>query len=273
MSQDGQKEAYRDPLGSDRFMASYGHASIKCPIPMTNRKPWIYGSAVIGRDYLQQDSPFAALVKEMEEALSQAEQSAVSFRIDPDDGKYEDPLLKRLKGQRPAWRIFMAPTLLDTFFNGRMGIRAQYYKSPYEGARMNQILISTLRDRLVELALGSKNCSLPGDWLVRSLSMASAKAWISETTADGQKIIRAGDSQLVEDELQNDWLDLARSLKGGSIGNEDYNRYSAALQGVQCPIADQLLIQGAWLTLEDLYEYVTPDKRDRDCQLFMFGYT
>ncbi|NKJ45586.1 hypothetical protein CIC12_02250 [Burkholderia sp. SG-MS1] len=103
--------------------------------------------------------------------------------------------------------------------------------------------------------------------------MASAKVWISETTAARRKIIRAGGSLLVENDLQNDWLDFARALKRGDTDNEDYDRYSAALQGVECPIADQLLIQGGWLTDEGLYEYVTPDKRDRDCQLFMSGYT
>ncbi|WP_429535748.1 hypothetical protein [Paraburkholderia youngii] len=253
--------------------ASYSHTSIKYPTPMITRKPWIYGSSLIGRDYLQQDGSFAALVKEMADALSQAEQSVVCFHIDPKSGKYKDPLLKHLKCKRPSWRISLAPALLDAFFNGRMGIRAQYYASPYEGPRMNQLLISTLRDRLIEFALRSESHSQPKDWLVRSLAMASAKAWISETTADGHKIIRAGDSHLVEDELQNDWLDLARSLKAGGIVVEDHDRFSAALQGVRCPIADQLLIQGAWLTEEGLYEYVTPDKRDRDCQLFMFGYT
>ncbi|MFC4338635.1 hypothetical protein [Cupriavidus numazuensis] len=238
---------------------------------MITRKPWAYGDAVIGRDYLKQDDSFESLVKELREVLSGIEQSSVIFCIDPEDGKCEDPLLKRLSCERPSWRILMAPKLLDQFFNGRMGIRAQYYRCPYHGLRMNHLLLSTLRSRLVELALDT-NCSVSKTWLERSLSRPSAKAWISETTVAGKRLIRDGDSTLSKTELQNDWLDIAIALKAGSF-NDDYDRHSAALQGVRCPIPDQLLIKGAWLTKEKQDEYVTPGKCDRHCQLFMFGHT
>lgn len=87
-----------------------------------------------------------------------------------------------------------------------------------------------------------------------------------------QPIIRASDLALVEEELQNDWLDLARAVKNGPIESEHFQLYSAAINGVRAPIADQFEVKGAWITHIDRCEYVTPDKRDRDCQLFMFGF-
>jgi hypothetical protein len=109
--------------------------------------------------------------------------------------------------------------------------------------------------------------------LTLSLSASSAKAWISERDLAGQKIIHTSDLTLAEDEIQNDWLDLAREVKNGAIGTEYFQLYSAAINGVRAPIPDQLEVKGAWITHHDRCEYVTPDKRDRDCQLFMFGFT
>jgi len=124
-------------------------------------------------------------------------------------------------------------------------------------------------------------CSLPlsiqpsvaRDLLELSLAQPSAKVWISEKDLTGKKIIRASDLTSVEEELQNDWLDVARALKNGELGSEHYQLYAAAINGVRAPIADQLEVKSAWITEVDRYEYVTPAKRDRDCQLFMFGFT
>lgn len=49
--------------------------------------------------------------------------------------------------------------------------------------------------------------------------------------------------------------------------------FARSLCGIQAPIPDRLEIKGAWLTEEGNSEYVTPDKRDRDTQLFMFGFS
>jgi hypothetical protein len=241
---------------------------------MITRRPWGYGSAIKDRDYLKRDEPFESIVQELSVALAAVDQSAVRFRMEPMDGKFSggDPLLGRLQCKRASWHIALDSVLLDKFFNGRMGIRAQYYLSPYQGHFMNRLILSTLRDRLVELAL-SIQPSVAGDLLELSLTQPSARAWISEKDLTGKKIIRASDLALVEEELQNDWLDVARALKNGELGAEHYQLYAAAINGVRAPIADQLEVKSAWITEVDRCEYVTPNKRDRDCQLFMFGFT
>ena len=162
--------------------------------------------------------------------------------------------------------------LLDRFFNGRSGIRAQYYKSAYHGQKENLHLISTLSDRLIELARFTDS-SADLDLLRTSLSKQSAKAWISERDIHGQEIIRASDLGLDEESIQNDWLEIAKKVKAGGYDSGEYQFYCAALNGVRAPVPDQLEIKGAWIDDSREHEYVTLAKRDRDWQIFMFGFS
>jgi hypothetical protein len=242
--------------------------------PNLARKPWTYGHDIRGREYLSADSDFEALVQELKVAFINTSDADVQFRLEPSCGKYsqDDPLLKRLQCRRASWTARLDTKLLDKFFNGLMGIRAQYYASPYHGGAMNTQLLAALRPRLLEL---SKQGSSQSDAkLVKdSLAAASAKTWVCEKSLSGEKIIRASDLDLHEEEIQNDWLDLARTVKAGVVPPGQYQLYSAALNGVRAPIADQFEVKGGWITRDEQVEYVTPAKHDRDCQVFMFGFT
>lgn len=240
---------------------------------MFQRKNWTYGSNIKDREYLSCDESFDELVEELCSAVRAVSIPQTRFVIEPNGGRYsqDDPLLKRLGCRRPAWWIQLNQTLLDKFFNGRIGIRAQYYVNPYHGRRKNQLLISKISGELIRLA-SIINPSVGKDFLGRSLVQPSAKVWISEKDIGGKKIIRASDLNLDEESIQNDWLDLAREVKTGTY-NDEYQMYCAAINGVRAPLPDQLEVKGAWLTDADQCEYVTPDKRERDCQLFMFGFT
>jgi hypothetical protein len=181
---------------------------------MLQRKEWKYGSKVKDREYLAVDIPFENLVHEIYDSISSVTSDKVRFLIEPEKGKHGvgDPLLKKLKCRRPVWRLQLNPVLLDRFYNGRGGIRAQYYMSPYHGQKENLRLLSRLSDRLVELAR-FKDSAADIDLLRTSLSKPSAKAWISERDIQGQKIIRAGDLELDEESVQNDWLEIAKEVK------------------------------------------------------------
>jgi hypothetical protein len=243
-------------------------------LPNFARKPWSYGRDIHGREYLKADSDFEALVQEIEVALTNTRNADVRFRLEPTSGKYDhdDPLLKRLLCRRATWTAPLDATLLDKFFNGLMGIRAQYYASPYHGSAMNAKLLAALRPRLLEIA-AQQACSQSDERLARdSFVAASAKAWICEKNLSGMKIIRASDLDLHEEEIQNDWLDIARAVTARDVPQGQYQLYSAALNGVRAPIADQFEVKRGWITHEQV-EYVTPAKHDRDCQVFMFGFT
>jgi len=241
---------------------------------MLLRQPWTFGTNIKDRDYLFRDQPFETLAEELSAAVRAVGRPSTKFLIEPKQGQYgdHDPLLKELKCTRPAWWVRLDRPLLDTFFNGISGIRAQYYMDPYRGRRQNLLLISVLTDELIQIA-AAKEPSVDIAFMRRSLAQPSAKVWISEKDIHGKKIIRASDLGLDEESIQNDWLDTARRVKSGAYPGEDYRLYSAALSGVRAPIPDQLEIKGAWITGAKKREYVTPDKRDRDCQIFMFGFS
>jgi hypothetical protein len=204
--------------------------------------------------------------------VSSAQAHDVRCKVEQPKKRPEDVLLKRLECKRASWLIRIDRVLLDKLFNGAMGLRAQYYVSPYQGALQNAQLLLQLRDSLLNHAARE----LPATELAtvrKSLGASSAKAWISEKNLKGEKIIRASDLSLVEDEIQNDWLEVARAVKAGAVDPAQYQLYSAALSGVRTPIADQLEIKGGWMTSAPIREYVTPAKWDRDSQVFMFGFT
>ena len=243
-------------------------------LPTPLRKPWSYGRDIRGREYLKADSDFESLVQEISKALVKCSDADVRFRLEPNNSAYgkDDPLLKRLQCRRASWTVRLETKLIDKFFNGRMGIRAQYYMSPYHGSEMNALFLTALRPRLLELA---QYFSSPDDkaLIEKSLTATSAKTWICEKNIAGKKIIRASDLALSEEEIQNDWLDLARAVNMGAAPVGQYQLYCAALNGVRAPVADQIEVKGGWITLDDQVEYITPAKRDRDCQVFMFGFT
>lgn len=241
---------------------------------MLRRNDWTYGSSIRGREYLKGDESFDELAEKLRVAVCAVRKDQVRFVVEPKNGKYdsEDRLLKRLKCTRPSWWIQLDRTLLDAFFNGLMGIRAQYYKSPYHGRCKNHLLLSKIVEPLIRLAV-SIEPSIEADFLHLSLDQPSAKVWISEKDITGKKIVRGSDLKFDKESIQNDWLDLAREVKNGIYRAEDYQLHCAALNGIHAPIPDQLEVKGAWLTGVDRCEYVTPNKRDRDCQLFMFGFS
>jgi len=244
---------------------------------MFKRKEWHYGSNIQDRDYLSQDQSFEDLVEELSASLHSIDRTNSRFLIEPEDRKYkdDDPLLKVLRCKRPAWSIQLDQRVLDKFFNGKMGMRAQYYMSPYHGRKKNRLLISKLMDSLIQIPRDDylKYSGVDQNLLRLSLMQPSAKVWISEKGIDGKKIIRAGDLMLDDQSIQNDWLDVAKDVKNGMHDSEDYKLYCAAINGVKAPFPDQLEIKGSWLTEGDRQEYVTPNKRDRDCQIFMFGFS
>jgi len=240
---------------------------------MIERKVWTYGTEIQNRNYLKDEQSFDELAQEIEAAVRESSVNVTRYRMEPSGSAYsgDDPLLERLQCIRPGWWIEIEPALLDKLYNGLMGIRAQYYESPYHGLSMNQMLLSRLTDPLVKLA-AEIDPTANSELLQLSLSKPSAKVWISEKDKNGNKIIRTSELELNGEEIQNDWLDIAIDVKNGKY-NDQYQLYSASINGVRAPIADQLEVKGAWLTSSDRCEYVTPDKRDRDCQLFMFGFT
>ncbi|MGF6870606.1 hypothetical protein [Paraburkholderia sp. MM5477-R1] len=232
---------------------------------MTDRKPWTYGKGIKGRAYLESDQPFDDVAHEIRDALEHAPLCAVCFQLEQ---ARDNPDLVKKNCKRGSWHIQLDVGLLDIFFNGKMGIRAQYYKSPEHGHFKNRLLLDLIKNRLVTFA-SKKDPTVDTSMVKLSLNAESAKVWISERSLLGQWIIGCPAPDLVEDEIQNDWLDVARKVQCGELGPAQ----RGALHGVRAPLADQLEIKGAWVTELGRDEYVPEEKRDRDQQLHLFGFT
>lgn len=67
----------------------------------------------------------------------------------------------------------------------------------------------------------------------------------------------------------NDWLHMADK---GVAATHDPKPYSRCYQGIQAPMPDRLEIKGSWITTGNI-EYVEASKRDRDPEIFMFGFS
>jgi len=69
--------------------------------------------------------------------------------------------------------------LFDTFFNSPHGYRGAYFVSPDTGLEANRFLLNVLTPVLVSWTT-QRYPDVDRDWLVESLSLPSAKAWLSE---------------------------------------------------------------------------------------------
>jgi len=69
--------------------------------------------------------------------------------------------------------------LFDWFFNARTGYRGAFFDSPEAGMQANRMLFDELSPSLVNWAT-TNHTDAEHDWLVESLSQATAKAWLAE---------------------------------------------------------------------------------------------
>jgi hypothetical protein len=86
--------------------------------------------------------------------------------------------------QKGYWRVeSTVPLAADTFdllFNGRMGYRAQYYRSLDHGRTFNRILVDRLTF-VIKAALRHGRCSFPATWnqVKQSLKGPHSKLWVA----------------------------------------------------------------------------------------------
>lgn len=83
--------------------------------------------------------------------------------------------------KRTIYCVEVATQLFDMFFNSHSGYRGAYYQSPECGLSANGLLLSTVVPRLV--AWTRAHCAdQDAEFAAKSLSAASAKAWLAEDT-------------------------------------------------------------------------------------------
>ena len=141
----------------------------------------------------------------------QSKKLMFALSLNPGMGREDRLLEKSLNAPVQRGESHLIKHCLTPFFNGLMGIRAQYYISPYHGHAKNHLLLSRIVEPLIRLAV-SIEPGIEADFLHLSLNQPSAKVWISEKDIAGKEIVRASDLNFDTESIQNDWLDLAKEV-------------------------------------------------------------
>ena len=71
------------------------------------------------------------------------------------------------------------PALFDAFFNSPLGYRGAYFVSPEAGLKANRLLFDVLTPSLISWTKKHYG-NIDEEWLVETLSLSSAKAWLAE---------------------------------------------------------------------------------------------
>ena len=80
---------------------------------------------------------------------------------------------------RAVYCAEIEPHLFDAFFNSPLGYRGAYFVSPEAGLAANRLLLNVLTPSLVSWT-NQHYDDIDQEWVIESLSLSSAKAWLAE---------------------------------------------------------------------------------------------
>jgi hypothetical protein len=202
--------------------------------------------------------PYSEIILQLGEAMKYAD---IVFQIDKGFFIPVDDAL------RPLFYVDVDADLVDWFFNGANGYRAQYYKDPENGLQANAYALAELQHLLLEAAHRADfSYQHPDHGLLTlteanfltSLRLRSAKIWGDETTGELQKVVN------LEVEAWPD-IDAHRWLENAERGN------AKAKKGVKAPRFTTLKFHGAFL--KNGREVIPPDKLTRSADIYSFGFS
>lgn len=177
---------------------------------------------------------------------------------------HPDPI-RNTNFKRIAYCIRVQNDLFDLFFNSRTGYRAWYYRSPYEGLRVNNLVMQLLSPALVA-ADQTENSNLNPEFVFESLASPSSKVWLAECGKEVCLTCRGCEGEwsastlgnLTEPEIINGRWELGTDLK--------------ARWGSKAPYLTKLRVLGAFL--DDRYnEFIPAEKRFRAKEIHKLGWS
>jgi hypothetical protein len=182
-----------------------------------------------------------------------ASATVISARIE----RYCEPrLLGEKDGRQIVFVVRVGSKTCDLLYNAPDGMRGRYWQSPDRGSAATKHLIGGLLPKLISFAdeppAPPKKCApMSFDDIRASLDGLSAKVWPREF-----------------DEQRN-WLFEKDHLK---VLRWERDHGPKGPMWRQSPISGDLDIKGAIIGT-DQTEYIPDGKRDRSCQIHLFGYT
>ena len=151
------------------------------------------------------------------------------------------------------------PALFDLFFNSRTGYRGTYFDAPEVGLNANRLLLDELSPTLVEWAVKHQK-DADRNWIVESLSLPSAKAWLAEETLSlCTKCLGEWSSSYVSE------LKIANA-------RWEVSKHTHAAWGSQAPKLTKLRFFGAFVNAEH-QEWVAKHKANRAAQIWEHGWS
>jgi hypothetical protein len=161
--------------------------------------------------------------------------------------------------QKGYWRVEstvpLAAEAFDLLFNGRMGYRAQFYRSVDDGRRFNRSLVDRLTP-VIEAALEHGRCSLPVEWnqVEQSLNGDYSKVWV------------AGDWATFIHEPE-----VLKPARWGAYWSRCQDKALGLAAPLPCEPA--LDLKGTFICEKTGKPWLPESKRDRDQKIYCSGWT
>ena len=96
---------------------------------------------------------------------------------------HKEPCRARSEYSRAIFCVEVTHELFDVFFNSPTGYRGAYFESPEQGRIANRLLLNTAMPKLVTWEHANCPDKKEPDFVAKSLSEESAKAWLAEEQA------------------------------------------------------------------------------------------
>ena len=209
--------------------------------------PWKYiGSATAERrDRLERPKPYSDLL--------------VALKGSPIACFHREPKQREESYTRAVFCLDVGNELFDAFFNATTGYRGAYFVEPEAGLAANRQLIAELSPGLISWAT-ARDPQLDSAWLIESLSLPTAKAWLAE------------DAVALCSSCAGGWGALYVSSLHIRNGRWENSPHTHAAWGRQAPELSKLRIFGGFVD-DQHHEWVADHKRGRADQIWEHGWT
>ena len=166
--------------------------------------------------------------------------------------------------KRVAYCISVKNDLFDLFFNSRTGYRASYYRSPYEGLRVNGLVMQLLSPALVAAAQ-TEDSNLNPEFVLESLASPSSKVWLAEC---GNEVCRTCVG------CKGEWSAPTLGNLAPEILNGRWELHTElkATWGSKAPYLTKLRVLGAFLD-DGHNEFIPAKKRFRAREIYELGWS
>ena len=176
---------------------------------------------------------------------------------------HREPRVHDASYARTVHCVKITSATFDAFFNSQAGYRGAYFVSREAGLRANQSLFELLTPTLMSWTKQHYH-QVDQDWMAKSLSTISAKAWLTEAPFAESHV----KCKLCADEWSCSYFSELQIENGRWERCENvYSRW-----GRQAPQLTKLRFFGGFVNGSH-HEWVPPHKRERATDIWKHGWT